>query len=112
MIHVGKDLVLELGLKDKKALRGKPNPVWKIVRYPDVCAPTAKSTLAKKRVFYSSSISMIKQKNSAVLSELRYKGYPRAWWATPFKMGLKKFELPECEWREMHPWFREEHKRV
>ena len=36
---------LELGLKDKTALRAKPNPVRKIIRYPDVFAPNAKSTL-------------------------------------------------------------------
>ena len=33
---------MELGLKDKTALRAKPNPVRKIIRYPDVFAPNAK----------------------------------------------------------------------
>ena len=37
--------VLELGLKDKTALKAKPNPVRKIIRYPDVFTPNAKSTL-------------------------------------------------------------------
>ena len=27
-------------------------------------------------------------------------------------MGLKKFGLPENDWKDMHSWFREEHGRV
>ena len=29
---------------------------------------------------------------------ISYRGYPKAWWGTPFKMGLKIFGLPESEW--------------
>ena len=93
---------MELGPKDKTALKAIPNPVRKIVRCPDVFAPSAKSTLrslvpalAKKRIFYSSSTPMTKHNCQPVLFELRYKGYPKTWWVNPFKMGLKKFGLPE-----------------
>ena len=110
---------MELGLKDKTALRAKPNPVRKIIRYPDVFAPNAKSTLrslipalAKKCVFYSTSTPMTKKNCQTVIFELRYKGYPKAWWVNSLKMGLKKFGLPENDWKDMHSWFREEHGRV
>ena len=43
-VHV-RGRVLELGLKHKTALKAKPNPVRKIVHYPDVYPPNAKSTL-------------------------------------------------------------------
>ena len=119
MVRVREGGVLELGLKDKTALRAKPNPVRKIIRYPDVFAPNAKSTLrslipalAKKCVFYSTSTPMTKSNCQTVIFELRYKGYPKAWWVNSLKMGLKKFGLPEGDWREMHSWFREEHGRV
>ena len=57
VIHV-RNRALELELKDKTALNGKPNPGREIVCYPDVFALNAKSTLrslvaalAKKCVF-------------------------------------------------------------
>ena len=95
---------MELGLKDKTALQGKPNPVRKIVRYPDVFAANAKSTLrcfvpalAKKCVFeYLHDQGKLPD---------RYVCYPKAWWVKPLEMGVKKFGLPECDWREMHFWF-------
>ena len=68
--------------------------------------------LAKKCVFYSSSFPMTKQNCPTVMFELRYKGYPKAWWVNASKMGLKKFGLAGGNWREMHSWFREEHGRV
>ena len=67
--------------------------------------------LATKWVFYSSSTSLIKENCPAVMYELRYKGYPKAWWATPLKTGFKVFGLPEGEWRELRLWFRV-HRRV
>ena len=89
VIHV-RNGALELGLKDKTALKGNPTPVRKIVRYLDVFAPNAKSTLqslvpalAKKCVFYSSSISMIKENCATVSYVLRYKGYPNTVFRTP-----------------------------
>ena len=79
MVHA-RNGALELGLKDKTALKGKPNPVRKIVCYPDVFAPNSKSTLrsllpapAKKCVYYSSSTAMTKDNCQTVIFELRYK---------------------------------------
>ena len=74
-----------------------------IIRYPYVFAPNAKSTLrslipalAKKCVFYSTSTPMTKKNCQTVIFELRYKGYPKAWWVNSFKMGLNRVGLPRA----------------